>query len=317
MSQSHGSQLISRSESARKGAKAAAKKAAKAAVKTHIETYIARRGAKAPQATRVAALAAPGYSIEVRFVGGLNEAQKAAFKLAADRWSRVIVGDLPDVVVDGETISNLLILAEGAPIDGRGNILGQAGPTRLRPGNAGAARLLPAKGEMTFDAADLAQMQADGSLNDVITHEMGHVIGIGTIWERKGFLEGAGTNNPTFTGPNATFEYGRLRGSPTPLPVPVANVGGPGTRDSHWREAVFGNELMTGTIAAAGNPLSRMTVASLQDLGYTVDLNAAEPYSLPSHLELAEGGFLVAHDVQPQGIVLPRVPMTLPPDSLA
>ena len=48
-----------------------------------------------------------------------------------------------------------------------------------------------------------------------------------------------------------------------------------------------------------------------------LDLNAAEPYSLPSHLELAEGGFLVAHDVQPQGIVLPRVPMTLPPDSLA
>jgi len=111
----------------------------RSAAKTNSEIYIARRGAQAPQATRAAALAASGYTIEVRFVGGLSTAQKAAFRSAADRWTRVIVGDLPDVEVDGETINNLLILAEGAPIDGEGNILGQAGPTRLRPANAGAA----------------------------------------------------------------------------------------------------------------------------------------------------------------------------------
>ena len=239
-------------KSAKKGAKAAAKKAAKAAVKTHIETYIARRGAKAPQATRVAALAAPGYSIEVRFVGGLNEAQKAAFKLAADHLIRVIVDDLPDVVVDGETISNLLILAEGAPIDGRGNVLGQAGPTRLRPGNAGAARFLPAKGEMTFDTADLAALQADGSLNDVITHEMGHVIGIGTIWTRKGFLADAGTNNTTFTGANAQFEYGRLRACQHSSPYPSRTWEVRARRKLLTARYLFGYELMTGTIAAAG-----------------------------------------------------------------
>src|SRR4051794_6205534 len=64
----------------------------------------------------------------------------------------------------------------------------------------------------------------------------------------------------------AKQEYGRLRGI-GPTPVPVENTGGPGTRDSHWREAVFGNELMTGFVGPAGNPLSRTTVGSLQDLG--------------------------------------------------
>ena len=42
--------------------------------------------------------------------------------------------------------------------------------------------------------ADLAKMQSDGTLGDVITHEMGHVLGIGTLWERMGLLKDAGEN---------------------------------------------------------------------------------------------------------------------------
>jgi predicted Zn-dependent protease len=36
--------------------------------------------------------------------------------------------------------------------------------------------MIPAKGRMEFDRADLARMEADGSLTSVIVHEMGHVI---------------------------------------------------------------------------------------------------------------------------------------------
>jgi hypothetical protein len=282
------------------------------------ETYRARSGAAVAEAAARAAAGPTPFTIEVRFLGGLTQLQRDAFKAAADRWTRVIVGDLPSVIVDGETIDDLLILAQGADIDGPGRILGQAGPTRLRPRNAGTAAFLPAKGEMTFDSADLAQMEAAGTLNDVITHEMGHVlgIGIGPVWTPKHLLQGAGTTNPTFTGNTAKQEYGHLRGT-GPTPVPVENTGGPGTRDSHWRETVFGNELMTGFVGQTGNPLSRMTVGSLQDLGYTVDLTAAEPYTLPSHLELAERGLLAAGAAhENEGIVLPKIPMVLPEDSL-
>jgi hypothetical protein len=226
------------------------------------------------------------FTIEVRFMGGLNAQQQAAFRDAADRWTRVIVGDLPSVVVDGESIDDVLILADASAIDGVGGVLGQAGPTVLRPATAGTAALLPAKGVMSFDTADLAQMQADGTLGDVIAHEMGHVLGIGTIWPEKNLLRGAGTANPTFVGQTAMAEYSTLltptSGVPERLqPVPVENTGGIGTRDSHWRESTFRNELMSGFIAARGNPLSRVTVGSLADLGYEVDLAAADPYTLP------------------------------------
>jgi hypothetical protein len=156
-------------------------------------------------------------------------------------------------------------------------------------------------------------MQQNGTLGDVIAHEMGHVIGIGTIWPRKGLLAGANTANPTFTGTAARREFGILKGT-GPAPVPVENTGGPGTRDSHWRETVFRNELMSGFIAAAGNPLSKMTVASLKDMGYVVDLNAAEPYTLPNLLQLAEAGELAAEEDHPH--TLPIIPLTLPEESL-
>ncbi|MFC5947826.1 leishmanolysin-related zinc metalloendopeptidase [Pseudonocardia lutea] len=219
------------------------------------------------------------FTIDVRFTGGLSPRQQEAFASAADRWTRMVVGDLPAVVVDGETVDDVLILASGVDIDGPGQVLGQAGPTQLRPVSAG---LLPAVGRMQFDTADLAQMERDGTLDDVITHEMGHVLGIGTLWSRLGLLSGSGTDDPVFTGTGAVAEWAALGGSGA---VPVENTGGPGTREGHWREAVFGDELMSGFIAEADNPLSRVSVASLGDLGYAVDLDAAEPYRLPAAAE--------------------------------
>jgi len=275
------------------------------------EVYIARADAARARAAKATA----PFTITVVFTGGLNTAQKNAFKAAADRWSKVIVGDLPNVVISGQVIDDVLIEASGAAIDGPGGILGQAGPTHLRPASAGAAAFIPAKGRMQFDTADLASMQANGTLNDVITHEMGHVLGIGTIWTMKGLLAGANGNNPTFTGTNAKKEYGTLKGT-GPTAVPVENTGGPGTRNSHWRESVFRNELMTGFVAGPPNPMSRMTVASLKDLGYVIDLTKADAYTLPNLLQLAEGGMLMAvHDHG--GMVLPTVPMVLPEESVA
>lgn len=279
------------------------------------ETY--RAVADEATAKLVADTTSP-FTIEVRFGGNLTQRQKNAFKAAADRWTRVIVGDLPSVLVEGDLIDDVLILADGEDIDGPSGILGQAGPTRLRPANAGAAAFLPAKGRMAFDTADLKQMERDGTLNDVITHEMGHVLGIGTIWSQKKLLKSAGSENPTFSGKAAMREYRALRGAGAASKrVPVENTGGPGTAGGHWRETVFRNELMSGFISTPGNPLSRLTVASLEDLGYAVDFSAAEEYALPNLMSMAEEGLLVSH-VAPigSGIMLPNIPLTLPADSL-
>jgi Leishmanolysin len=278
------------------------------------EVYQAR--ADGQRALELAATTSP-FMIEVQFIGGLTQRQQEAFAAAADRWVRVIVGDLPEMLVGGEVIDDVVISAQGRPIDGIGTILGQAGPVALRPAEAGAAAFLPATGSMFFDTADLARMEADGRLNDVITHEMGHVLGIGTIWDDKGLLKDAGTDNPVFIGAGAMQEYRVLRGGEDLRPVPVANEGGAGSRDSHWREKVFVNELMTPEIGSAGNPLSRMSVASLGDLGYQVDLAEADAYVLPDLLALAEAGELLQRGSPiDEGIMLPIIPFVLPPESL-
>ncbi|THB78310.1 MAG: hypothetical protein D3926_13375 [Desulfobacteraceae bacterium] len=232
------------------------------------------------------------FTIDVQFMGGLSQSQRAVVETAAQRWSEVVVGDLPAYIVDGREIDDVLIEFSGASIDGPGGTLGQAGPTHVRPYS-----LIPIKGIIEFDRGDLARMEAEGSLLNVMIHEIAHILGLGTIWALKNLLIGAGTANPQFTGQAAMREFADLIGAPSPLPVPVANTGGSGTREGHWRESVFGNELMTGYLNAGSNPLSRLTIASLEDLGHTVSYNAADPYTLPSFREIAmmgigaEGGY--------------------------
>ena len=147
---------------------------------------------------------------------------------------------------------------------------------------------------------------------------MGHVLGLGTLWISKGVLRGVGTNNPEYIGPHAMREYAALyhrqqqqqqqsashaiQGLPgTTKPVPVANTGGPGTAEGHWREAVFDQELMTGYAEDGGTPmpLSRLTIAALEDLGYQVDYNQADPYTLPTTTTTtatANGSYLGANN---------------------
>lgn len=257
------------------------------------------------------------FNVEVRILGGLTPNQQAAFANAAQRWSAIITGDVPPVLVEGEVIDDVLIEAQGVPIDGPGGILGQAGPRFIRPGSN-----LPIKGIMSFDTADLDRMEADGSLGDVILHEMAHVLGFGTLWSRMGLIVGEGSVNPTFTGANAMREYGLLRAAadaanpPDPTPVPVANTGGPGTRDGHWREAVFADELLTGFLSGAVRPISAMSIGCFEDMGYAVSYAVADPYALPSMLRIAEMGlFGLRHDVDT--CVIERVePIVMPPSAM-
>ena len=179
------------------------------------------------------------------------------------------IGWVDDVVIDASAI-----WIDG-PGDSEGNTLGQANATAWR-----SRSNLPSRGFMQFDTYDLSRMSLS-RLEQVIIHEMGHVLGIGSMWAIEGLLQGAGTSNPVFTGPRAMAEYAALLGVNTPTPVPIENTGGPGTQDVHWRESVFGNEILTGWIDSGTNPISRVTIASLADHGYEVNMGAADPYTLP------------------------------------
>lgn len=239
------------------------------------------------------------FSIDVRFVGdGGSTIVREAFIAAAARWRSLIIGDLHNTRVIApagactdwtpamdEAVNDVVIFARIDTIDGPGKILGQAGPCFVNTGSR-----LSAVGIMEFDKDDMATLIANGSFTEVILHEMGHVLGIGTLWNyNRSLLVDRGSTDPYFQGVAGRAGFAAIN---TTIyggtPVPVENSGGAGTRDSHWRESVLGRELMTGFLNRnVVNPLSRLTVGSLQDLGYTVNLSAADPYTITAQLRYA------------------------------
>jgi hypothetical protein len=230
--------------------------------------------------------------------------QKLAFSAAETRWEAIVIGDLPDVKDSlganqcGENpatngpFDDVTIFVTIEQIDGVGGVLGQSGPCFVRdPGD------LTVIGRMQFDEDDIEQLEQEGSLSAVITHEMGHVLGFGTLWEADdlNLLRNPSEPNPNppladthFVGADALAAFNEAGGTDyTGAKVPVMNEGGPGTVNSHWRDNVFDPELMTGFLSAGPNPLSAITVASLRDLGYTVDATQADPFSLGASLRVA------------------------------
>jgi hypothetical protein len=255
-----------------------------------------------PMSFNVAGCTGPGtgYNATVCFTSPVTASQRTVFTNAATRWQELITGDLANVVTGNVaagscgpstpgfnlTIDDLLIFAGVVSIDGPGGILGSAGPCFLRVSGS-----LPVVGVMEFDAADVAALEAGGQLGSVILHEMGHVIGIGSLWTTFGLLQNPSSTGSAldtyFSGGGGLTGFNNIGGSTYTggNKVPVENTGGPGTMNAHWRESVLQNELMTGYLNAGANPLSQLTVRSLGDMGYTVNPAAADAFFLTLSLQ--------------------------------
>ena len=249
------------------------------------------------------------FNIDFRFPAGMTPSREAVFNRAAQRLQGIVVGDVPDIPNVSVNMTNcgfagatytgplddVMIFASIVPIDGAGQVLGRAGPCHVRFPPLGT----PLTGVMQFDEADVAALEADGRLEDVIIHEMLHVLGIGTYWRAipdfdwPGFLQAPSSLDVRYTGPlgrAGCVEAGG--GSVCAASVPVHScVTTPdgqfcqgGTVDSHWRESTFVSELMTGFVSAPGapNPLSVMTIGALADIGYSVNYAPRDLYGVPS-----------------------------------
>jgi hypothetical protein len=201
------------------------------------------------------------FDIVIEFAGAWSEPLRSAFLGAAERLEAVIVGDLPDAAIPADggyrVVDDVVIRAELSEIDGAGGLLGKAVPVLVRSGT-----LLPALADMHFDAADAALLEAHGEWDDAVLHEMLHCLGFGTLWAAKGLVEGGG-----YVGVAGMAAYAAMGRSG---PVPVEAGGGLGRAGTHWSEAVFGPELMTGWTDGGADLLSPLTLASLQDLGYAL-----------------------------------------------
>ena len=213
------------------------------------------------------------YDIELVFSDHFTERQKNVLQYVARRWMAVITADLPDYefnqgwsgtcggqsyeIPAGERIDDLRIYM--GTFEG-GGAVGYGGPSVVRQETH-----LPVLGCMAFDLS---------KANLLITglHEIGHVLGFGAIWDELGFLQDL-DGDTHFNGPLAIAAFDEAGGSDyTGAKVPVQKGEG------HWRYSAFPGELMR---PGGGSALSAITVQSMADLGYGVDVTQADAYTLP------------------------------------
>ena len=239
----------------------------------------------------------------------LSEGQREAFARAEEFWEKAIRGNLESSTIrkadlerclsnaeveyevsDDRFVDDLLIYADTREFDGPGGILAGAGPCVICQEGA-----LPVVGVMRFDIEDMdeTELVEEGRHRyGTILHEMAHVMGFGSLWEYLGLLEDpfdpnnpTGNEDPHFVGDSAIQAFFEIGGDEYTggEPVPAENRGGSGSVNGHWREFVFEAELMTPFVDyGVPNPLSIVTLASLQDFGYEqVDLSVADEFELP------------------------------------
>ena len=250
------------------------------------------------------------FDIELRYLGAEQPSatQQRAFAAAVDVWEGVMAAGLPDLPVPtsdwkcaeddpdlfGDYVDDLLMYVRVAAIDGEGGAVAQSTICARRAVADGG---LPFIGSMTFDAADLPKLERYAFLQPMVMHQMAHVMGFGLLWDEEPFrllqdpsVDAGGREVPgrdsSFAGERAIAAFDEAGGDAHGgAKVPVENDTrrhDPGVLDVHWRESVFDTELMSTTLNAAAAPLSAVTIASLEDLGYEVDATRADGYPLPA-----------------------------------
>ena len=222
---------------------------------------------------------------------------RGAFVRAEQIWESRINGyssSLPAAVQS--QLTGRLTINANTFFDAPGGLLGFAGPDVLAQtfttvGNPANGRSLlttaVVSGSMSFDLADANGPQ----FADTVLHEMGHVLGIGTLWELNGIVNAAGTERGLLQNRRGLFQYiGRnglhgfreQSGHHRANYVPTENFGGPGTALGHWAGGTSPNwffapangsrvEILTGFATGAPTFISEATWGSLADVGWSVD----------------------------------------------
>ena len=248
------------------------------------------------------------FDLEVEFVGGGTESQRAIVTQAAERWEAVIARDLngdidfslapvaagvcgPNAPQVSDIVDDIRVFVDIDSIDGAGGAVAGSDfcVIRLYPFQGATGYLQPVLGAVILDEADVAQMESRGVLLSVVTHQLARALGFDAgVWGlhdriRDPSLPNSPNADTHFVGPMAIMAFDAVGGTGyTGAKVPLQNGAEPGSSDSYWRESVFGDELMTPFLTGSTQPLSPVTIEAMYDIGYETDPAMADEYSLSS-----------------------------------
>ena len=219
---------------------------------------------------------------------GFTQAEKRIIQYAARRWMSIIREDLPDYNTSGWSSEYNRPFSSGELIDDLGIHVTSVHSTEEPSGWASVSVLrstssLPVLGHVTMNlyeirSSSIAFISSETSLGFLGTaiHEIGHALGSGTIWDDLGFLQDP-NGDAHFNGPLAIAAFNDAGGRDyTGAKVPVAGKDrGPGTALSHWSRVLNGELMGSWSSGTWDTKLSAISIQSLADLGYVVDVTQA------------------------------------------
>ncbi len=227
-----------------------------------------------------------GFDITLVFTDAVPQTYRPAMEAAAATWMQILSGtewedvsfgspqECRGIGIGAQTVNDMVVVVDAFEMDGDLGTAARAGTCTRRADSS------PVLGYVFFDEVDLGTLQAYGDLEEIMLHELTHVLGFGFRWVLLGLLDQDSDPvfDPHFTGSRAIAAFDDAGGTNyTGAKVPTE----PG--QGHWRDSVFGNELMDSFLYVnRREPLSAITLEALVDMGFRVDVSHADPFTLAS-----------------------------------
>ena len=107
-------------------------------------------------------------------------------------------------------------------------------------------------------------------LTDLLVSSVLFQLGLGTLWNDIGLTQGSSPPCSYNSETKAANEWRCLSGCSNTVPIYPCG---------HWSEECLRREIMLPSLSRTRNPVSSITVASLEDLGYLVNYDGADRFT--------------------------------------
>ncbi len=235
------------------------------------------------------------FDFDMRFTGAVSSTVRSRLGEARDEWELVLRDtELSDIRVNRTlrclgisgyvgTVDDHMLFAHVDSIDGEGGILAVATYCYRRTSDGS-----PLLSATVIDEDDIEELADEDALVPVAFHEMGHALGFPGYWFYNDLVDTLDADDPHFEGELAIEAFDDAGGDDydgEKVPIQLRVYG-------HWRESVFGDEIMSPRVRVGTDklPVSAITLQSFADVGYEVDVSRADDYELPGGTEKRPGG---------------------------